>query len=191
MTRSPRKRMVALLAGLPIAICSTCVAGEASKYRNVALNPADAPGEAKSYPHATSNSQYKDLPFFSACCAIDGETANRGHGKRFPSWGPDRRADLWWKVEFGRPVEVDKLVLFIRADFPHDKHWHRATVEFSDGSRHKIEIEKTAEPQTFAFEKRIVTWLRLTELVQTEPLGWCALSEVEVWGRDAAPTKDR
>ena len=28
--------------------------------------------------------------------------------------------------------------------------------------------------------------LDLTDLVQDKPLGWCALTEVQVWGREAA-----
>jgi len=158
-------------------------------YRNVALNPADVQGPAKSYPHASSNSEYKNTPVFAARCAIDGKTANKGHGGRFPSWGPDKRTDLWWKVEFGRPVEIDKIVLYIRADFPHDKHWRSATVEFSDGTRETITIAGTADPQTFTFKKRTAAWLRFTDLVQDEPLGWCGFSEVQVWGRDAEPAK--
>ncbi len=158
-------------------------------YRNVALNPADVRGTAKGYPHASSNSECRGEPCFAARCAIDGATANKGHGKRFPSWGPDKRKDLWWKVEFGRPVEIDKVVLYIRADFPHDKHWHTATIEFSDGTREKIKIAKTADPQTFTFKKRTAVWLKFTALVQDEPLGWCAFTEVQVWGRDAKPAK--
>ena len=157
----------------------------ANEYRNVALNPDDVQGRAVSFPHASSNSEYRNLSAFAARCAIDGKTANRGHGGRFPSWGPDRRKDLWWQVEFPRAVEIDKIVLYIRADFPHDRHWHSATIEFSDGHRKKIAIRKTHEPQTFSFAKRTVTRLRLVDLVQDEPLGWCALTEVQVWGRQA------
>ena len=153
-------------------------------YRNVALNTEDHQGRAQNFPHASSNSEYNDLAWFAACSAIDGQTDNQGHGRKYPSWGPHKRTDLWWKVEFGRPVTIDKLVLIIRADFPHDKHWHSATIEFSDGSRQTIKIAKTAQPQAFRFEPRTVDWLKLTNLVQHEPLGWCALTEVEVWGRD-------
>ena len=82
-------------------------------------------------------------------------------------------------------------MLSIRADFPHDRHWHRATIEFSDGSRETISIEKKAEGQTFNFSKRTVDWLRITDLIQDEPLGWCGFTEVEVWGRDAASDTSR
>ncbi len=167
-------------------------AEEVAAYRNVALNPYDVRGKAAFFPHATSNSECRGEPDFAARNAIDGHAANNGHG-RWPhqSWGPDKRADLWWRADFGRPVEVDKLVLALRADFPHDRHWHSATIEFSDGSREKLEIKKQAEPQTFEFKKRTVTWLQLTDLVQTPPLGWCALTEVEAWGKDVAPAAAR
>ncbi len=154
-------------------------------YRNVALNPYDVKGPALQYPHATSNSECRNAEPYLAKNAINGQTANRGHGGRFPSWGPDKRTDLWWKVEFGRKVEVDKIILTIRADFPHDRHWHSATIEFSDGSREKVSIKKTGDGQTFEFRKRTVEWLQFTDLVQKEPLGWCGFSEVEVWGKDA------
>jgi len=182
-----RANIEALLEPKAGAVSSDASAPGTSVYRNVALNPSDVQGEARRYPHASSNSEYKGMPCFAARCAIDGVTANKGHGKRFPSWGPDKRTDLWWKVEFGRPVEIDKVVLYIRADFPHDTHWHSATIEFSDGTREKVAIAGTAAPQTFAFTKRTATWLKFTDLVQDRPLGWCGFTEVQVWGRDAKP----
>ena len=180
-----RANIEAMLGGKPSppSPCENDVAAP-NDYRNVALNPKDVMGPASSYPHASSNSEYGDNPVYAALCAIDGNKSNRGHGGRFPSWGPDRRKDLWWKVGFAREVEIDKIVLTIRADFPHDRHWHSATIEFSDGSSEKVDIKKTAGPQTFAFAKRIATWVKFTDLVQDEPLGWCGFSEVEVWGRD-------
>ena len=92
-------------------------------------------------------------------------------------------------MEFGRPVEIDKVVLYIRADFPHDRHWRTATIAFSDGSRERITLARTANPQTFTFTKRTARWLKFTDLVQDEPLGWCAFTEVQVWGRDARQAK--
>ncbi len=183
-----RQNIEALVAFMTGASATTAAETPVAPYRNVALNPHDVQGEAGGYPHASSNSEFGNSPCFAARCAIDGKTDNKGHGDAFPSWGPDRRKDLWWKVEFGRKVEVDKIVLTIRADFPHDSAWKSATIEFSDGSREKIQIAKTADPQTFTFAKRTVTWLRFIELVQDEPLGWCGFSEVEVWGRDVTAT---
>jgi len=124
------------------------------------------------------------MPAFAASNAIDGRTENAGHGDQFPSWGPDKLRGLWWKVDFGRLVEIDKVTLYIRADFPHDDCWHSATIEFSDGTRESIAVEKTGEPQEFKFEKRTVSHLRLIDLAEDEPLDWCGFTEVQVWGRD-------
>jgi hypothetical protein len=153
------------------------------EYRNLALNPNDTNGPAVTYPHATSNSVCRGEFCFAAKNVIDGSTANKGHGPDFPSWGPDKRTDLWLKIDFGRGVEVNKVVIYIRADFPHDSYWKAGAIEFSDGSKEKISLQKTAEPQEFGFTSRRIKWLRITDLVGDEPLGWCGLAEVEVWGR--------
>ena len=185
MAAIERENIEAMLAPKATQAVEARPAEDTSAYRNVALNPKDVQGPPAGYPHATASSEFGSSPCFAAKCAIDGKTANKGHGDAFPSWGPDRRKDLWWKVEFGRAAEIDKVVLYIRADFPHDGYWHDATIEFSDGTREKVKIQKTAEPQTFTFKARTATWLKFAELVQDEPLGWCGFTEVEVWGREA------
>jgi len=153
-------------------------------YRDVALNPGDAHGAGHGYPHATSNSETRNEPCYWAINAIKGYRDNRHHGPQYPSWGPEQRTDLWWKVDFGRAVEVDQVVLLIRADFPHDGTWHAATLEFSDRSKVRIEIKKTADPQAFRFPRRKTEWVKIADLEQDLPLMWCALTAVEVWGRD-------
>lgn len=154
-------------------------------YRNVALNYNASHDDAANFPYASSNSECRNEKAFYALNAIDGNIRNPGHGPAFPSWGPDKSTDLWWRVDFGHEVEIDKLALTIRADFPHDAYWHSGTIEFSDGSTHDIQIEKTLACQEFRFPARRVTWARITNLKQPEPLGWCAFTEVEFWGRDA------
>ena len=57
-------------------------------------------------------------------------------------------------------------------------------VRVSDGSSQTIEIQKTAEPQTFTFPTKTVSWIQIENLVQEAPLGWCALTEVEAFGKD-------
>ncbi len=163
---------------------------ELNTYRNLALNPYDVRGDTTFYPHASSNSECRNEPDFCARNAIDGFKQNTGHGAwPFQSWGPDQRKDLWLNIEFGRPVEIDKLILYIRADFPHDKYWNKAAIDFSDGSHESIDIQKTADAQEFKFKKRVVTWIHIAGLVQEEPLGWCGFTEVEVWGRDLVKAK--
>lgn len=159
--------------------------GAENVYRNLALNPNDIQGDAatvESYPHATSNSEYGYQVEFAAKNVIDGNKNNRGHGPAFPSWGPNLRTDLWLDINFGTEVEIDKVVIWVRADFPHDDVWKTATLRFSDGSTEKIELKKTAEPQTFEFSKRRVTSVRLTDLEASFPLKWCGITEMEVWG---------
>ena len=180
-----RERKAEFLANWPVKRKNAPIyvqkTGDENAYRNLACNPQS---EQFAYPQATSNSEYGMRPEFTASGAIDGKTDNKGHGPKFPSWGPNKRTDLWWQVDFGRPVETDKVVIWVRADFPHDSVWKSATLEFSDGSKEKITLEKTAKPQTFTFEKRATTFVRITDLQQDFPLGWCALTEVEVWGKD-------
>jgi len=157
--------------------------------RNVALNPYDVRGPAVGFPHATASSECRDEPVFAARNAIDGMVENRHHGS-WPaeSWGPEQVQNAWWQVDFGRPVLVDTLTLYLRADFPHDHTWHAAVLEFSDGTTENVVLQNIAGPQTFTFKPRQVTTLRLGKLLQNEPLGWCALSEAEVFGQDVPAT---
>ena len=156
-------------------------------YRNVALNAADSRDKTTSYPRATSNSEHHGQPQFAAHAAIDGQTDNHGRGGWFPLRGPRSRKDLWWQVDFGHQVAIDKVSLWVQADFPHDAHRHTATLEFSDGSRERIRIVKTAEAHQFPISQRTVTWMRISGLVRDEPLGLCGLTEVQLWGD--LPTK--
>lgn len=159
---------------------------ELDAYRNLACNSYDVRGQSDAFPHASSNSECRNEAVFAARNAIDGFKENHRHGGwPYQSWGPEQRKDLWWQVDFGREVEIDKLVIVIRADFPHDKHWKRVTLVFSDGSRKPFELQKTASPLTVAFPAKRTTSVQLIDWDQDEPLGWCALTEVEVWGRDS------
>ncbi|MGI6400543.1 MAG: DUF7402 domain-containing protein [Thermoguttaceae bacterium] len=159
--------------------------GKLNTYRNLALNPNDVQGDSMQvamYPHASSNSEYGYADEFAAKNAIDGKKDNKGHGPDFPSWGPNLRTDLWLNVDFGCEVDIDKCVIYARADFPHDDVWQSGTLEFSDGSTVDIELRPTAEPQEFKFDKRRVTSVRLTNLKPNFPLKWCGITEIEYWG---------
>jgi hypothetical protein len=162
---------------------------ERTDYRNLALNPCDAvlpeDAPAPAFPHSSTNSYARNLFDFAARNAIDGIEQNDHHGVwPYQSWGPEQRMDLWWKLDFGRPVELDKIRLMIRADFPHDSYWKSAQVEFSDGSQLPIQITSSAELQEFHFPRRKVSWFRINKLTPEDPAKWCALIEVEAWGHD-------
>lgn len=157
--------------------------GKENVYRNLAVNPSDTQGEPVAWPHASTNSEYGRMDCFAAKNVLDGRTDNKGHGSQFPSWGPNKRTDLWLQVDFGHKVKIDKVVLWLRADFPHDGFWHEATLEFSDGSKRTVTLRQTSEPQTVAFPEITTDYVRLTGLKTTFPLKWCALTELEVWGK--------
>jgi unsaturated rhamnogalacturonyl hydrolase len=160
----------------------------AADYRNVALNPADTTNrEPASFPHATSNSEYNQHEF-AARCAIDGSRRN-DDVHRSGSWGPQKETNIWWRLDFGRPVEIDKLTLYLRAGWkpekdPHDSYWQETTVGFSDGSTEKLELKQVATGQEFSFAPRTVNWLVLKNLKPAVDK-WCALCEFEAWGHDA------
>jgi hypothetical protein len=162
---------------------------EIKSYRNLALNPCDVRvtehATPQIFPHSTTNSASRNAFDFESRNAIDGVTQNGHHGVwPYQSWGPQLRNDLWWKVDFGRTVELDKLRLMVRADFPHDSYWKSADVEFSDGSRVSLQIGSSAAFQDFSFKKRRVSWLRIANLVAADPAKWCSFIEVEAWGRE-------
>jgi len=149
---------------------------------NVALNPA-AQDEGGPYPRVTASSEFGERPCFRGRNVIDGRKENRGHGPRFPSWGPNQEPSPWIQLDFGGPVEVNRVVLYLRADFPHDGYWTSGVLEFSDGSTVPVELEKTDRGQTFTFAARRVTSVKLRDLKWAQENTWCGLSELEVWGR--------
>jgi hypothetical protein len=169
----------------PRLILRPLALAEVDLYRNVAANPYDLRETVTSFPHASASSEWGNDPVFAARNAIDGGPQNNRHGG-LPgqSWGPEKAEKPWWQVDFGRVVEIDKVVVVLRADFPHDSYWRRATLVFSDGYREIINLEKKAEPQIFTFRVRRTSSLRLVDLVQDQSSGWCGLTEVEAWGRD-------
>ncbi len=184
------------LIGVGVLISS----GEAA-YRNVALNKNDVHMDvwnaSKGYPHASSNSEY---PFpggtaqdvFYALNAINGDTLNSSHGSmQYASWGPNLNVPgLYWRVEFGKQLEIDKLVIWLRADWtstspaPHDSYWKSATLAFSDSSKQNIKIDSTAKGQTITITKVKTSSVTFTNLVASNPAKWCAFTEVQIWGDD-------
>lgn len=159
------------------------------KYRNVAFNPYDwQENNTSFFPHAESNSECRGDFQYCSRNVLNGLKNNSGHGKwEERSWGPEKIEDPWIDIDFGRLVEVDKVVIYVRADFPHDGVWQSATIAFDDGTEEKIELKKTADAQEFSFSLRKIKSLRIENLTQPKPLSWCALSEVEVWGKEALP----
>ena len=159
---------------------------EISAYRNLAKNVMDQHGDPGCYPHASANVETRGESVFAAKNAIDGVTANDSHGIwPYQSWGINRRDDAVIRLDFGRTVETDRIILYTRADFPHDNWWTEATFTFSDGSTMKVNMEKSALPHEFTFEKKKISWLEMSNMIKADdPSPFPALSQLEVYGTD-------
>lgn len=179
----------------PKAFCGDChvlrvrpaTAAEVAARRNLAFNPYDLHGSSGWYPHAHANVETRGEAVFAARNAIDGVWENDGHGLwPWQSWGINRDPNAALTMDFGRPVQVDEIRLTLRADFPHDSWWTAATVAFSDGSRERLSLRRTAAPQVFAILPRIVTGLTLCELRKADDESpFPALTQLEVWGTES------
>ncbi len=155
-------------------------------YRNLALNVWDQHGLINSFPHAVANVETRGEAVFAAQNAIDGVTANESHGEwPFESWGINMQDDAEITIEFGREVEIDRIVMYTRADFPHDNWWTQVTFAFSDGSSVDWPLEKQTLPHTLTFPKKRVTSLTMRDMKKAEdPSPFPALTQLEVYGRE-------
>lgn len=160
---------------------------EIATRRNLAFNPLDQHGNQALFPHAEANAETRGEAAFAARNAIDGEKASHDHGYwPFTSWGINRNPDAALTLHFGRPVLIDQVALYLRADFPHDAWWESATISFSDGSTQQLCLEKSGGSQNFALQPRIIEWARLHSLIKADdPSPYPALTQIELWGRDA------
>lgn len=160
---------------------------ESMAYRNLAVNRMDQAGEPFCYPHATANVETRGESVFAARNAIDGIKANHSHGEwPYGSWGINQNPDAEIRVDFGREVVADKLVIYLRADFPHDNWWKQVTVRFSDDSTMVCRLEKTDQGQEILIGPKQISWIQLEKLIKSdEPSPFPALTQLEVYGREA------
>ena len=153
--------------------------------RNLALNPFDGHNASGMFPHATANVETRNESLFAARNAIDGIFANNAHYPYpFQSWGINKNPKAELRIEFGIPVNLDSIALTLRADYPHDSYWVKATIEFSDGSQEDISFDKLSTPQHYSVDKKGITWLVLKDLVKAEDASpYPALTQIEAFGR--------
>ena len=169
-------------------------------YREISLNSHDLRGKRRTYPHATANFVTRDEPCFFERNAIDGAINNQGHGGYpYHSWAGGAREDIEWTIDFGRDVEVDKLVFFLRADFahdpitgiPHDSYWKNIDIEFSDGEviHGEFTMDNTdlnpanSTGISIEFEKKVTRTIHLFNFRQvTEVLSFAALTQFQAFG---------
>ncbi len=169
-------------------ICREPSEAEIYSERNISLNSHDRHGVAKYFPHAVANFVTRDDPCFFERNAIDGSKDNLSHGSYpYHSWGGGLREDLEYEVHFGTDAEVSSVTVYIRADFPHDTYWKEMDIEFSDKTKHHIELKGVAEGQTFAFPAKVTEYVKLTGFKQQRledgSLSFAALTELEVNGK--------
>ncbi len=157
--------------------------------RNLALNPFDQHDVEGVYPHASANVETRGEAVFAARNAIDGVLATRSHGEwPYESWGINRQDDAAFTLDFGRPVDIEEVRFYTRADFPHDNWWVRGRLTLSDGSTRTLEMEKHVdEPHIFGeVGAKGITWLKLDELIKADdPSPFPALTQIEVYGRES------
>lgn len=160
---------------------------ETAVYKNLAKNVMDQHGDPGCYPHAYANVETRGEAVFAARNAIDGVVCNDSHGSwPYESWGINQQDDAEMTLDFGRPVDFDKIVMYTRADFPHDNWWVKATFTFSDGTQEVVDMEKSIKPHVFNIRKKNITWLKISNLVKADdPSPFPALTQLEVYGVDA------
>jgi len=154
--------------------------------RNLAFNPFDHHDNTTLFPHAKANVETRGEAVFAARNAIDGEKANTDHGFwPYTSWGINQDPAAALTLAFGRPVRIDHVTLYLRADFPHDAWWKEVSMTFSDGHRLTVPLVKSGSAQAFSMPPRTVEWVRLHDLKKADdPSPFPALTQFEVWGAD-------
>ncbi|WP_026511248.1 hypothetical protein [Butyrivibrio sp. LC3010] len=76
------------------------------------------------------------------------------------------------------------LVIYERADFPHDNWWKQITVEYSDGDISTINLIKTDQGQVVKFHTKAIEWLILRDLIKADdPSPFPALTQIRVYGK--------
>lgn len=158
---------------------------ERMNYRILSENVWDQHGEVNCFPHASANIETRGESVFAALNAIDGVIATESHGIwPYESWGINKRDDAKWKLEFGHPVSMEKLVVYTRADFPHDSWWKNVTITFSDGTKEVLELKKGGDAQIYCICKCNIEWIELSELIKGDDLSpFPALTQLQVYGK--------
>lgn len=162
---------------------------EWNAYRNLALNPLDLHGEPQAFPHIEANCETRGEWAFAARNTIDNVTINRSHGRYpFHSWGINMQDDACFKLDFGRKITADRIVLHTRADFPHDNWWESVTFAFSDGSSMNVKLEKSEKPHEILLDGKQFSWLTFDNLIKgdkgEEDSPFPALTQIEVFGEN-------
>lgn len=158
---------------------------DVENYRNLSFNPYDHHGNDALYPHAHANVETRGEAVFAARNAIDGITENCSHGEwPYASWGINMQDDAAITIDFGREVETDRIILYTRADFPHDNWWKEVTFTFSDGTEIVMAMKKSSDPHELIMDRKKISWVRMQNMIKADdPSPFPALTQIEVYGR--------
>lgn len=159
---------------------------EVESYKNLALNVIDKQEIKGLYPHASANIETRGEAAFAARNAINGNCENSSHGSwPYESWGIGMRDDACFRLDFGRSIVTDQIVIYTRSDFPHDNWWVKATLRFSDGSEIIWKLDKSDKAHILQFEEKTIEWLTFSDLIKADdPSPFPALSQIEVYGKE-------
>lgn len=159
---------------------------EISQYQNLTINTHDQKEDSEAYPHAFANVETRDDSTFFAKNAIDGKIANVSHGSYpFQSWGINQQDDAELTIDFGREVELDKIGVVLRGDYPHDSYWTQISITFSNGRKLDFKTTNSLEPQYFKIDSTITTSITLTNLIKADdPSPFPSLTEIEAFGKN-------
>ncbi len=157
---------------------------EISQYRNLSQSVVDHHKNVEFFPHISANVETRGEAVFAAQNSIDGVTISNSHGEwPFQSWGINQREDAKIKIDFGRTVVIDRIIVYLRTDFPHDNWWENGEFTFSDGTKINIDLKKTENAQEFVFEEKEVSFVEFGNLIKSdEPSPFPALTQIEVYG---------
>ncbi|MBE2895301.1 hypothetical protein HPC38_00175 [Pasteurellaceae bacterium HPA106] len=158
---------------------------EINQYGNLAFNPYQQTDQQGVYPCAQSNIQAGNIRF-AARNVIDGAFDTNAHGSYpYTSWSNAQDSSAQLSIIFGRTVEIDSVILYLRADFPHDSWWQHLTITFDDEQPETIEAKRTGKAQHYQFSARQCQKITLSNLIKgEEPAPFTALSQLEVLGRN-------
>ncbi len=159
-------------------------ADELAQTRNLAANIYDLSSAKDAYPHATGSSATSGAQF-AVRNAIDGFYSNQSAAAKWPAnaWKPstsEKSSEI--KIDFGRSVVVEELVVYITGDAT---HYVTATVVLSDGTEMEINLRDTDEGMSFDLGGKTTTSITIKNLVKADESKAAAISEVKVFGHEA------
>jgi len=165
---------------------------ESKESRDLSTNPLDIRSDMEIYPHCTASVETRGESIFAARNTIDGMKETDGHGIwPFTSWGDNEDPAAEIRIDFGRNVIVEKLVINLRSDFPHDNYWKNIDIVVGDEYKMTVQMGKTGEDQCFDIGGVIADYVKLCRLVKDDcdPSPFPALTHWRVLGRECEDTK--